>query len=76
MRKGTFRIIIWNSNYFDYEHVVTMYGGSFSRVNGWEQFREEVQKGATKEGLHVVEICTNRDENLTLHRTLWAKHRT
>lgn len=53
-----------------------MYGGSFSRVNGWEQFREEVQKGATTEGLHVVEICTNRDENLTLHRTLWAKHRT
>ncbi|HDZ1869577.1 TPA: 2-succinyl-5-enolpyruvyl-6-hydroxy-3-cyclohexene-1-carboxylic-acid synthase, partial [Bacillus anthracis] len=51
----------------------TMYGGSFSRVNGWEQFREEVQKGVTTEGLHVVEICTNRDENLTLHRTLWAK---
>lgn len=57
----------------DYEHVVKMYGGSFSRVNGWEQFREEVQKGATTKGLHVVEICTNRDENLTLHRTLWAK---
>ena len=76
MRKGTFRIIIWNSIGLDYEHVVTMYGGSFSRVNGWEHFREEVQKGATTEGLHVVEICTNRDENLTLHRTLWAKHRT
>ncbi|PEK01873.1 2-succinyl-5-enolpyruvyl-6-hydroxy-3-cyclohexene-1-carboxylic-acid synthase [Bacillus wiedmannii] len=57
----------------DYEHVVKMYGGSFSRVNGWEQFREEVQKGTTTEGLHVVEICTNRDENLTLHRKLWAK---
>ena len=30
-------------------------------------------KGTTTEGLHVVEICTNRDENLILHRTLWAK---
>ena len=44
MRKGTLRIIIWYPIGLDYEHVVNMYGGSFSRVNGWEQFREEVQK--------------------------------
>ncbi|MBY0599109.1 2-succinyl-5-enolpyruvyl-6-hydroxy-3-cyclohexene-1-carboxylic-acid synthase [Bacillus bingmayongensis] len=56
----------------DYEHVVKMYGGSFARVNGWEAFREEVQKGTTEKGLHVVEICTNREENLQLHRELWA----
>lgn len=56
----------------DYEHIVKMYGGSFARVNGWEAFREEVQKGTTERGLHVVEICTNRDENLKMHRDLWA----
>ncbi|KEK23014.1 2-succinyl-5-enolpyruvyl-6-hydroxy-3-cyclohexene-1-carboxylic-acid synthase [Bacillus gaemokensis] len=56
----------------DYEHVVKMYGGSFARVNGWEAFREEVQKGTAENGLHVVEICTNREENLQLHRDLWA----
>ncbi|MBO1582340.1 2-succinyl-5-enolpyruvyl-6-hydroxy-3-cyclohexene-1-carboxylic-acid synthase [Bacillus sp. XF8] len=56
----------------DYEHVVKMYGGSFARVNGWEAFREEVQKGTMEKGLHVVEICTNREENLQLHRELWA----
>lgn len=56
----------------DYEHVVKMYGGSFERINGWEAFREEVQKGTTEEGLHVVELCTNREENLQLHRKLWT----
>ncbi|MDM5190512.1 2-succinyl-5-enolpyruvyl-6-hydroxy-3-cyclohexene-1-carboxylic-acid synthase [Bacillus sp. DX4.1] len=56
----------------DYEHVVKMYGGSFTRVNGWEAFRHEVQKGTTEKGLHVVEICTNREENLRMHRDLWA----
>ncbi|PEU21473.1 2-succinyl-5-enolpyruvyl-6-hydroxy-3-cyclohexene-1-carboxylic-acid synthase [Bacillus sp. AFS014408] len=57
----------------DYEHVVKMYGGSFTRVNGWEVFRKEVQKGTAEKGLHVVEICTNREENLQLHRELWTK---
>ncbi|AWC30286.1 2-succinyl-5-enolpyruvyl-6-hydroxy-3-cyclohexene-1-carboxylic-acid synthase [Bacillus cytotoxicus] len=57
----------------DYEHVVKMYGGSFVRVSGWEAFREEVQKGIIERGLHVVEICTNREENVQLHRKLWAK---
>ena len=29
--------------------------------------------GTKTKGLHVVEICTNREENLKLHRELWAK---
>jgi len=56
----------------DYEHVVKMYGGSFSRVNDWDAFRHEVKKGTMEKELHVVEICTNREENLQLHRDLWA----
>lgn len=57
----------------DYEHVVTMYGGTFTRVSGWEEFRFTVEAGVSSEGLHVVEICTNRDENLQMHRALWSR---
>ncbi|WP_369902070.1 2-succinyl-5-enolpyruvyl-6-hydroxy-3-cyclohexene-1-carboxylic-acid synthase [Bacillus manliponensis] len=57
----------------NYEHVVTMYGGVFTRVSGWDEFRSAVKTGVNSEGLHVVEICTNRDENLQMHRELWKR---
>lgn len=57
----------------NYEHVVTMYGGTFTRASGWDEFRTAVETGTKSEGLHVVEICTNRDENLQLHRELWNR---
>jgi len=57
----------------DYEHVVKMYNGSFERVHTWEAFRHEVNKGTREKGLHVIEIKTDREENLQLHRDMMAK---
>ncbi|HDX9576926.1 TPA: 2-succinyl-5-enolpyruvyl-6-hydroxy-3-cyclohexene-1-carboxylic-acid synthase [Bacillus pseudomycoides] len=57
----------------DYEHVVKMYNGSFQRVHTWEAFRHEVNKGTREKGLHVIEIKTDREENLHLHRDMMKK---
>ncbi|MGG0184798.1 2-succinyl-5-enolpyruvyl-6-hydroxy-3-cyclohexene-1-carboxylic-acid synthase [Bacillus rhizoplanae] len=57
----------------DYEHVVKMYNGSFQRVKTWEAFRNEVDKGTRENGLHVIEIQTDREENLQLHRDIMAE---
>lgn len=56
----------------DYEHAVKMYEGSFSRSESWEDFRRHVTAGMETDGLHVVEIRTNRESNLQMHRSLWA----
>lgn len=56
----------------DYEHVVNMYHGVFSRPKTWEQFRSAVANGISSNGLHVIEIRTNRESNLQMHRALWA----
>lgn len=56
----------------DYEHVVKMYGGAFSRPQSWQQFREVVKAGVFGKGLHVVEWRTDRESNMSAHRDLWA----
>ena len=55
----------------DFRPVVQMYGGMFERVYGWEEFRQAVSYGLKTGGLHVIEVPTERESNVTLHRQLW-----
>lgn len=55
----------------DFEPAVHMYGGDFTRVATWEQFRESLNVSMSANGLHVIEVCTDRERNVTLHRQLW-----
>lgn len=67
----------------DFEPVVRMYGGTFTRATTWESFREALTTSFEAGGLHVVEVRTDRERNVTMHRELWravdqalAGHRT
>ena len=51
--------------------AVAMYGGHYQRVGNWEGFRKAVQTGMTSGGLHVVEVMTERESNVSMHRSLW-----
>jgi 2-succinyl-5-enolpyruvyl-6-hydroxy-3-cyclohexene-1-carboxylate synthase len=55
----------------DFRPVVQMYGGEFQRVQDWQAFREAVQLGVTAGGLHVIELATERESNVRMHRQLW-----
>ncbi len=55
----------------DFRLVVEMYGGRFQRVDNWESFRKAVNQGLHSSGLEVIEIPTERTNNVTLHRQLW-----
>ena len=57
----------------DFRHAVEMYGGTFTRVTDWDAFRAAVGEGIGGAGLHVVELPTNRESNVTMHRQLWQK---
>jgi 2-succinyl-5-enolpyruvyl-6-hydroxy-3-cyclohexene-1-carboxylate synthase len=55
----------------DYELVVKMYDGRFTRVRDWDEFRDEVKQSIQTDGLHVIEVRTDRERNLEMHRSLW-----
>lgn len=55
----------------DFAPVVRMYGGNFQRVTDWQAFRLAVTEGLSAGGLHVIEIKTERESNVAMHRQLW-----
>ncbi len=57
----------------DYSHAVAMYGGRFKRISDWSEFRDTFAIEIQKEGLSVIEVPTNRQENVIAHREVWKK---
>jgi 2-succinyl-5-enolpyruvyl-6-hydroxy-3-cyclohexene-1-carboxylate synthase len=55
----------------DYSHAAAMYGSHYQRVVDWQQFRTAVQHGMYDGGLHIVEVMTERESNVHMHRQLW-----
>lgn len=57
----------------DYEHVVRMYGGHLERPASWKAFREAYAASLQRPGLNVIEVRTDRRENVDLHRGIWKQ---
>jgi len=57
----------------DFEPVVRMYGGRFTRVRDWAAFRQAVQEGVAGRGLYVVEVPSDRARNVAQHRDVFAR---
>jgi 2-succinyl-5-enolpyruvyl-6-hydroxy-3-cyclohexene-1-carboxylate synthase len=55
----------------DYEHVVKMYNGKFTRISDWDHLSTIMEDSKENSGLHVWEITTNRDRNIKEHREIW-----
>ncbi|VBB06116.1 menaquinone biosynthesis protein mend [Lucifera butyrica] len=55
----------------DFKAVAEMYHGEFSRVRSWEEFRQTLQHCLAAKGLKIIEIPTNRADNVQRHREIW-----
>ncbi|CRK84511.1 2-succinyl-5-enolpyruvyl-6-hydroxy-3-cyclohexene-1-carboxylic-acid synthase [Neobacillus massiliamazoniensis] len=56
----------------DFEHVVRMYNGRFTRITNWAHIADLMNRSADLNGLNVYEIVTRRDRNLEEHREFWS----
>jgi 2-succinyl-5-enolpyruvyl-6-hydroxy-3-cyclohexene-1-carboxylate synthase len=57
----------------DFEHVVRMYNGNFTRISDWDDFSSVMNNSIDAKGLNVYEIVTKRDTNLAEHRKFWSE---
>lgn len=57
----------------NYEYAAHLYGGKFERVGNWQQFQSAFKQAQASGGLHIIEVPTNRDTNVELHRAIWPK---
>lgn len=56
-----------------FKHVVNMYGATYNKMTHWDSFSDLLKEGMSAEGVHVIEINTDRHSNVTMHRDVW-KH--
>lgn len=56
----------------NFEPAIRMYGGDFQQVRDWPTFREALRQSLKTDGLKVIEVPTERNRNVTLHREMWS----
>jgi 2-succinyl-5-enolpyruvyl-6-hydroxy-3-cyclohexene-1-carboxylate synthase len=54
----------------DFRPLVQMYGGHFERIQNWSEFELALQNSWQAGGLWVIEVATNRNTNVLMHRQL------
>jgi 2-succinyl-5-enolpyruvyl-6-hydroxy-3-cyclohexene-1-carboxylate synthase len=55
----------------DFSHVAGLYGVDFQRVATREEYRHALKASFDAPGVQVIEIKTDREENLRLHQRIW-----
>ncbi len=56
----------------DFRAAAELYGASFARADSWAVFRDAIRTGLGSQDLHIVEVASGRDRNVSLHREVWA----
>lgn len=57
----------------DFSHSVFMYGGEYTLIKDWNHLSDSLSKSYSTPGLKVIEVQTNRDENVKAHHELWSQ---
>lgn len=57
----------------DFSHAVNMFGGHFCRANDVVDLQQKLIQSYQRKGLSVIEVKTDRKENVTWHQEKWEK---
>jgi len=52
----------------DFRPAAELYGASYHLTDGWDDFRASVGQALWKPGLKIIEVRTDRERNVALHR--------
>jgi 2-succinyl-5-enolpyruvyl-6-hydroxy-3-cyclohexene-1-carboxylate synthase len=55
----------------DFQHAAALYGLAYRPVADWDSFRAAVQASFVAEGTTIIELRTDRQQNVPLHRAVW-----
>jgi 2-succinyl-5-enolpyruvyl-6-hydroxy-3-cyclohexene-1-carboxylate synthase len=55
----------------DFRNAAEMYGADYTLADNWNVFRAAVATGIKQGRLNIVEVQTDRQRNVVLHRAIW-----
>jgi 2-succinyl-5-enolpyruvyl-6-hydroxy-3-cyclohexene-1-carboxylate synthase len=56
----------------DFSHAAALYGARLVRPESWTEFHAALATAVETPGLNIIEVRTDRAENVERHRELWA----
>jgi len=63
---------LWGTPHgLDFSHVAGLYGVGFQRVTTREEYKAALKASFYADGVKIIEIKTDREENLRLHQRIW-----
>jgi len=68
----TFEALFGTPIGLDVAAAVRLFGASHARPGNWPAFRREFCRAIDGHGLSVIELVTDRNRNVTQHRTVWS----
>ncbi len=66
-----FEILFGTPHGLAFRPLAELYGAHYTLANDWPDLRTAVTAGIAGPGLHLVEVRTNRAQNVTDHRAIW-----
>lgn len=70
---NTFELLFGTPTDLNVAGATALFGGEYVAPSSWHGFRRAVTKGLTATGLTVIEITTDREHNLAVHRAIAAE---
>ncbi|MDQ0220256.1 2-succinyl-5-enolpyruvyl-6-hydroxy-3-cyclohexene-1-carboxylic-acid synthase [Peribacillus cavernae] len=70
--KDYFETLFGTPHGLDFSHAVALYGGKYTKVCSWDEFKEAFTNSFEIQGLKVIEVPTARETNVLKHRELWS----
>lgn len=55
----------------DFKHAATLYNGNYTQPVHRAELQDELEKSYTQKGVSIIEIRTDREENLIWHKEKW-----
>jgi 2-succinyl-5-enolpyruvyl-6-hydroxy-3-cyclohexene-1-carboxylate synthase len=68
-----FEVLFGTPLHIDFKHIAHLYDGTYVKVESWEHLEESLRTAYTEGGIHLIEVRTNREENVLWHRKEWKQ---
>ncbi len=68
-----FELLFGTPHGLDFRPLADLYGAHYTLARDWPAFRAAVRAGLHGGSLHLVEVRTDRERNVTDHRAIWPR---
>ncbi|RDI44376.1 2-succinyl-5-enolpyruvyl-6-hydroxy-3-cyclohexene-1-carboxylic-acid synthase [Falsibacillus pallidus] len=66
-----FELLFGTPTNLDFKHTAALYGADYILAENWDDFNSALINHAENDGLKIIEVQTNREKNVQVHRELW-----